>query len=256
MKEPQGLTQHIAAVIGMEGSAFCKSVSLAAQKDGGVSRGLFSQGSKGTGFGSQSGYKGAPPVANRQATGTSFTPRLKYTPAELDAMRRDNIFFKCKGPYSKTHICPKKELHILTVINRYDVEILDEGDAAVDVTMNTDQVELSLNAFLGIDTPTTTKLMGVFGNVGAVVMIDSGATHNFVSPRVVEAAKLQLATDMRFQVLLGTGVTVEALGVCRGITFSLQDNFFQSDFVSLELGNVDVVLGVQWLRCLGKCLVD
>ncbi|CAN6921720.1 unnamed protein product, partial [Brassica oleracea] len=54
------------------GSAFCKSVSLAAQKDGGVSRGLFSQGSKGTGFGSQSGYKGAPPVANRQATGTSF----------------------------------------------------------------------------------------------------------------------------------------------------------------------------------------
>ncbi|CAN7071336.1 unnamed protein product, partial [Brassica oleracea var. botrytis] len=52
--------------------AFCKSVSLAAQKDGGVSRGLFSQGSKGTGFGSQSGYKGAPPVANRQATGTSF----------------------------------------------------------------------------------------------------------------------------------------------------------------------------------------
>ena len=136
------------------------------------------------------------------------------------------------------------------------MEILDEGDAAVDVTMNTDQVELSLNVFLGIDTPTTTKLMGVFGNVGAVVMIDSGATHNFVSPRVVEAAKLQLATDMRFQVLLGTGVTVEALGVCRGITFSLQDNFFQSDFVSLELGNVDVVLGVQWLRCLGKCLVD
>ena len=142
------------------------------------------------------------------------------------------------------------------MINGYEVEILDAGEAECEVSSETDQAELSLNAFFGVDTPTTTKLMGFFGNVRAIVMIDSGATHNFVSPRVVEAAKLQVATDKRFQVLLGTGVTVDALGVCRGVTFSLQDAFFESDFVSLELGNVDVILEVQWLRCLGKCLVD
>lgn len=63
------------------------------------------------------------------------------------------------------------------MINGYEVEILDAGEAECEVSSETDQAELSLNAFLGADTPTTTKLMGVFGNVRAIVMIDSGATH-------------------------------------------------------------------------------
>lgn len=92
IKEPQGLTQHIVAVIGMEGSAFCKFVNMGKQ------------------------------------TGTgSFRSRQRYTDAnQLDAMRRNIICFKCHVPYSKTHLCAKKELRVLMVINGYGVKILDE----------------------------------------------------------------------------------------------------------------------------------
>lgn len=251
MKEPKGrLTEHIAAVIGMEGSAFCTSISLAVQSKGGTSRGSTTQSAQGFSSASQSGFKGG--HSSGHVTGGSFRPRLKYTSSELDAIRRDNICFKCRGPYSKTHVCPKKELHILTVINGYEVEILDEGtmsnEQAWGLGDDTERMELSLNAFLGIDTPTTTKLMGVLGNTSVVVLIDSGATHNFLAPRVVQAAKLPFSNDRCFQVLLGTWVTVESMGVCQAVTFSLQDIFFTSDFVSLELSKVDVVLGIQWLR--------
>lgn len=115
---------------------------------------------------------------------------------------------------------------------------------------------MSLNVFLGVDTPTTTKVKGKFGQLEFVVMIDCGATHNFVAPNVVQKAKLPVYTDRKFQVLLGTGVTVESVGVCRRVTFQLQEATFEEEFVALKLGGADVILGISWLHTLGTCLMN
>lgn len=257
MKEPQGLTQHIAAVIGMEGSAFCQSVSVAVQADYKYRKSM-SAGFRG-GFAQPTSQAKPVVTTTPSRNGSNQRPRQKYTDAELDAMRRDRICFKCKGPYSKTHECPNKDLRILTVLNGFEVEILDDtlwdwGDDENDP--NKQLMELSLNAFLGKDTPTTTKLRGRLGPLEVVILIDSGATHNFIAPHVVAKSNLTAVQDRKLQVLLGTGVVVDAQGVCKEVQFTVQEATFSADFVSLELGGVDVVLGVQWLRKLGKCMVD
>lgn len=135
----------------------------------------------------------------------------------------------------------------MTVINGYEVEILDEAmDDWLQEDMECEKqlMELSMNAYLGIDTPTTTKIRGRIGLQEVVIMIDSGATHNFLVPHVVMKAKLPLQSEKRFQVLLGTGVVVESLGVCPQVPFMIQDTLFTTDFVTLEKGGAYMILGV------------
>ena len=56
--------------------------------------------------------------------------------------------------------------------------------------------------------------------------------------------------------MLGTGISVQGMGVCRNVQIALPTISFQADFVVLELGNADIILGVQWLQTLGVCTVD
>lgn len=143
MKEPKELTEHITAVIGMEGSAFCKSVGAVAtdnQFRRGVTGATVNTWSTNSGCSVSSGEK-----RDASSPGT-FRPRLKYTDAKLDQMRKDGICFKCKGPYVKPHLCPKNELQVLTVINGFEVEILDEGvfnSGGLETTLDHGQIELS-----------------------------------------------------------------------------------------------------------------
>lgn len=78
--------------------------------------------------------------------------------------------FKCDAKWFKTHKCPNKALQLLTVINGFELEVLDENMGRY-VDEENDQVEdgpaekqecmhLSLHSFLGISSPTTTKLIG------------------------------------------------------------------------------------------------
>lgn len=183
----------------------------------------------------------------------------RHNDAELDEMRSKGICFKCKGKYYRGHECSMKELRVMTVVNGYELEVLDENmvecvedEPAVAPELRT----LSFNSFMGLHSPRTTKLVGIVGKHKVVMMIDCGASHNFITPRLAAKLKFRVTAGVGLDVLLGNGVTVQGSGVCRDVRFRLSGVEFLSDFISLELGSVDVILGVQWLETLGKCEVD
>lgn len=115
---------------------------------------------------------------------------------------------------------------------------------------------LSLKSFLGKHSPRTTKLIGMLGKSKLVVLIDSGASHNFLTPTLAAKLKLLVCEDSRLEVRLGNGVSVHGTGVCKDVQFQLAGVEFQGNFISLELGGVDVILGMEWLETLGTCEVN
>lgn len=143
--------------------------------------------------------------------------------------------------------------------NGFEVEILgeyDEEDKSPQVAPESQLMQLSLYSFLGMDSPTTMKVRGRVGNTSMVILIDSGVTHNFVSPVFAKKAHLTTIMSSRLQILLGTGILAQGLGICKNVPVQKQGLEFVLDCIALELCGVDLILGVQWLRTLGKCEID
>ena len=261
MKEPVSLTDHKLAVLKMQSTTFCKVIGSATggnfhRQAGGTRSSNFNQ--------KQIGEALKPDTtANKENSipqGNIVRSRQQYSDVELDRMRKDKVCFRCKAPWSPAHrsVCPNRQLRVLTVINGLELEVINHDEETECQMTYDNQVlhTLSLNSYMGIESPKTTKLRGYIQNMEVTVMLDSGASHNFINPEVVNKLRMKVYADSSLDVLLGNSVTVNALGVCRAVTFELHQTNFTSDFISLELGNVDVILGIQWLETLGKCEVD
>lgn len=68
--------------------------------------------------------------------------------------------------------------------------------------------EVSLNSVVGLSNPKTMKVRGLIGNMEVVVLVDPGATHNFLSTRVVQKGGLTVTAAGSFGVALGNGETI------------------------------------------------
>lgn len=112
-------------------------------------------------------------------------------------------------------------------------------------------VSISLNSLMGLDTPRTMKFRGRVGSHEVLVMIDSGATHNFVSHSLVAQLDLMVDRSTLFSVTLGHGKTVQGKGLCSVVTLELGGVQFVEDFFVFDLGCADIILGMQWLETLG-----
>lgn len=119
-----------------------------------------------------------------------------------------------------------------------------------------DRVEISLNSVVGLTTPHTMKLKGIIKGHEVVVLIDCGATHNFIARELVSKLDLPMEATTSYGVMMGTGSAVRGDGVFKQVNASLGEVEVVEDFLPLELGGQDVILGMQWLSTLGGMSVN
>lgn len=60
----------------------------------------------------------------------------------------------------------------------------------------------------------------------------------------------------KMHIKVGTRILVTEPVVCTHVSLMVQSVDLKNDFIILEPSSVDIILGVQWLRILGKCEVD
>ena len=84
-----------------------------------------------------------------------------------------------------------------------------------------------------------------------MILIDSGATHCFMSEDIILEKQIPMNPHLQFQVMLGNGKTTPGRGICCDVPFSIQGIDLKHDFLPYPLQGTDVILGMSWLTSLG-----
>lgn len=169
----------------------------------------------------------------------------RLTDKELQEKRSKELCFRCDNKWSMGHRCKKRELSVLLMDDEEDGESDGGSTEPPSSPMVEIVTEVSLNSVIGLSNPKTMKLRGLIREKDVVVLIDPGATHNFISLAVVSELGMEVTNSGTFGVSLGNGEAVKGMGVCKGVSLHLEGGVeVNEDFLPLALGNSDVILGV------------
>lgn len=186
-------------------------------------------------------------------------PFRRLTPAEMAKWRAEGLCYKCDEKHFAGHVCARSELTVLIMMeDGTEVECTEEQTNCEETGEEVEAgvAEVSIHSVVGLTSPRTMKVRGRIGTEEVIVLIDSGASHNFISEKVVQRLGLATAATGLYGVLVAGGVSVKGRGVIHDVELELQDCTIVTSFLPLELGIADVILGVQWLDTLGEIRVN
>eukprot|EP00253_Pinus_taeda_P002118 PITA_02118 len=108
----------------------------------------------------------------------------------------------------------------------------------------------------GITTPQTLNIEGHIKKKKVIVLIDSSNTHNFIHCMIVKELNCFLYLAPKCHVMAANGGTINFSVNCHNIKLSMGEYVLNSPLLSIPMGGVDVVLGVQWIQSLGTIALN
>ncbi|XP_078429385.1 uncharacterized protein LOC144701451 [Wolffia australiana] len=94
------------------------------------------------------------------------------------------------------------------------------------------------------------KLWGSIKGVRVRILIDGGATHNFIKSELVTTLYLTVIQGPPFDILLANGVLQQSAGICLNVPIQMQGLQVKQDLIPIPLPHMEIILGVQWLKTL------
>ena len=167
---------------------------------------------------------------------------------EYQSRLEKGLCFRCDERYRPNHQCKSKQLQVLIFGEEEDLEeaLLEEREETEDLEP---KVELSRHSVAGLNSPKTMKVWGRIKSKEVIILLDCGATHNFIAQQLIEELQIPVGTK-KFSVILGDGQKVCGMGVCNDVEIELQGIVFRQNFLPFNLGHIYVILGVEWLQTL------
>lgn len=199
--------------------------------------------------GGQGTHKGGNTNASH-AAGSNNNRRLSQS--EYQEHRARNQCFFCDETFKPGHNCIKWQAMMIEVLLDEGESLLDLGHENVEVTsvVNCEEPLIQLHVLEDHSMTVTMQLKGLFNNKLVHILIDSGATHNFLHPTLLKNLKTPAHRLSALNVQLASGAKMQTLGELH-YSLQLQQFDFAVDFYVLPVSGCEIVLGACWLKTLG-----
>ncbi|KAE8690574.1 hypothetical protein F3Y22_tig00110894pilonHSYRG00006 [Hibiscus syriacus] len=113
----------------------------------------------------------------------TIPPNINTKQSLVDYRRAHNLCFKCGGKFAPGHQCKDRQLNCMEETEESaEQELIDGEPEEVEETTN-EALEISINAITGNVGHTTLRIQGSIRGKPINVLIDSGSTHSFVTPK-------------------------------------------------------------------------
>jgi predicted aspartyl protease len=84
--------------------------------------------------------------------------------------------------------------------------------------------------------------------IPATILFDSGATHSFMSARYANTNEIPLINMRKPMIVITPKGPIEANQMTRRLTLTIMGREFGATAIILESSNIDLILGMSWLR--------
>jgi len=138
----------------------------------------------------------------------------KLSDEEMQDNIKKGLCFRCDEQFGPNHVCINKQLHMLLItgeeILRYE-EILDDKKGKEEGDDKEERVlQLSMFTRPGLTTKNSFKVWGRIENEKVVVLLDCGASHNFISKILLLRGGLEPEETLPYVVEVGDGHKVQS----------------------------------------------
>jgi hypothetical protein len=164
----------------------------------------------------------------------------RLTPQQIDERIKKGLCFNCDNKYSKGYKCGEKKLFYIECEEEEDQELEPSQDPNIEDTTPT----IYFHALANINTPQTLNIQGYTKKKKVTMLIVSDNTHNFINYKLAKDLNLFVYIASEFQVMIADGGTINCFGMCHSIKLNMWEYFLDSPMISIQMGGVDVVLGV------------
>ncbi|KAJ4777533.1 polyprotein [Rhynchospora pubera] len=178
--------------------------------------------------------------------------------------------YRCHGPWFPGHKCNLKAVNAV-VVDSNDEDAWPESFGeekeelenpsqvllpAPENQYDNEEMRISLHAMGENRNLDLIRLRGEVKGTPITALVDSGSTHTFVDPKVIEKTGFQVTKINPMVITVANGEKMQCDTKCEGFTWCMQGNEFAFDVRVMQIGAYDMLSGGDWIRKMGPILLD